>query len=92
MPHYLILTKATKRGGKIVRENPERVEEINREVERIVQGVKVQQQCFLLAPHDFANVIMPATHMEDFSTFLKAKDKVSHIRELNPYLALDKPE
>ena len=38
MPHYLMLTKLTELGRKTVREHPERVEEVNREVERMVQG------------------------------------------------------
>jgi len=36
MSHYLTLIKLTERGRKTVREHPERVEEINREVERMV--------------------------------------------------------
>ena len=57
MPHYLMLTKLTERGRKRVREHPERVEEVNREVERMVQGVKVLEQWFLLGPYDFATMI-----------------------------------
>ena len=33
MPDYLMLTKLTERGRKTIREHPERVEEVNREVE-----------------------------------------------------------
>ena len=57
MPHYLMLTKLTERGRKTVREHPERVQEVNQEVERMVQGVKVMQQWFLLGPYDFATMI-----------------------------------
>ena len=57
MPHYLMLAKLTERGRKTIREHPERVEEVNREVERMVQGVHVLHQWFLLGPYDFATII-----------------------------------
>ena len=57
MPHYLMLTTLTERGRKTVREHPERIEEVNREVERMVQGVHVLQQWFLLGPYDFATIV-----------------------------------
>jgi len=57
MPHYLMLTKLTEEGRKTVRGHPERVQEVNEEVERMVQGVRVIQQWFLLGPYDFATII-----------------------------------
>lgn len=57
MPQYIMLTKLTERGRKTVRDHPERVEEVNREVERMVQGVRIIHQWFLLGPYDFATVI-----------------------------------
>ena len=57
MPHYLMLTKLTESGRKTIREHPERIQEVNQEVERMVQGVRVLNQWFLMGPYDFATII-----------------------------------
>jgi len=57
MPYYLMLTKLTERGRKTIRDHPERVQEVNREVENIGTGVKVMSQWALLGPYDFATVV-----------------------------------
>ena len=55
MPKYLMLTTLTDEGRKTIKENPERIREINKEVE--LMGVKVLAQCALLGPYDFVNII-----------------------------------
>ncbi len=57
MPYYLMLTKLTDRGRKTVRDHPERILEVNQEVERLGVDVKVIYQWFLLGPYDFATII-----------------------------------
>ena len=104
MPYYLMLTKLTERGRKTIREHPERVQEVNREVEGMGTGAKVISQWSLLGPYDFATMLfapdnwcmsfvalelgrrgtvetltMPALRIEDFVSFMKAEDKLTHL-------------
>lgn len=62
MPYYLMLSKLTDKGRATVRENPDRIREVNREVESM--GVRVVAQYFLLGPYDFANVLEASDNWE----------------------------
>ncbi len=55
MAVYLMLTNLTDEGRKTVKEKPERIKEVNREVEKM--GVKILSQYALLGGYDFVNVI-----------------------------------
>lgn len=55
MPTYILLSKLTDEGWKTVREKPERIKEVNRELEAM--GVKVIHQYATLGPYDFVNVV-----------------------------------
>ncbi len=55
MPQYIILTNLTDEGRKTLKENPQRIFEVNKELEAL--GVKVQQQFAVLGPYDFVNII-----------------------------------
>ena len=55
MPYYLMLTRLTDKGRSTVRSKPERVVEVNKEVEAM--GVRIVAQYFLLGPYDFANIL-----------------------------------
>ena len=55
MPIYLMLTTLTDQGRKTIRENPDRIREVNKEVE--LMGVKVLHQYALLGQYDFVNII-----------------------------------
>ena len=55
MAHYVMLTTLTDEGRKTIKENPERIKEVNKEVEAM--GVKIVAQYALLGPYDFANVL-----------------------------------
>ena len=55
MPVYLMLTNLTDEGRKTVKEKPERIKEVNREVEKM--GVKILSQYALLGGYDFVNII-----------------------------------
>ncbi|MBI4338178.1 MAG: GYD domain-containing protein [Chloroflexi bacterium] len=57
MAYYLMLSKLTERGRKTLRENPERVTEVNREIETMAANAKVVSQWFLLGPYDFATIV-----------------------------------
>ncbi|MDI9644771.1 MAG: GYD domain-containing protein [Candidatus Verstraetearchaeota archaeon] len=55
MPYYVLLSKLTAEGRKTVKENPERIKEVNREVEAL--GAKILYQFATLGPYDFVNII-----------------------------------
>ena len=55
MPIYLMLTNLTDEGRKTVKEKPERIKEVNKEVEKM--GVKILSQYALLGGYDFMNIL-----------------------------------
>lgn len=55
MPYYVILSKLTDEGRKTIKQKPERMLEVNRELESM--GVKVKEQFAVLGPYDFVNII-----------------------------------
>ena len=55
MPTYLMLSTLSEQGLQTLRTNPERVREVNRDVEEL--GAKVRHQWFALGPYDFVNIV-----------------------------------
>ncbi len=55
MPYYVILSTLTDEGRKTLKEKPERILEVNKELEGM--GVKVLKQYAVLGPYDFVNII-----------------------------------
>ncbi len=55
MPVYLMLTSLTDQGRKTIKDNPDRIREVNKEVE--LMGVKVLTQYALLGQYDFVNIV-----------------------------------
>ncbi len=55
MAVYIMLTNLTDEGRKTVKEKPERMKEVAREVEAM--GVKVLSQYAVLGPYDFVNIL-----------------------------------
>lgn len=55
MAAYVMLTTLTDEGRKTVKEKPERIKEVNKEVEAM--GVKILAQYALLGPYDFVNIL-----------------------------------
>jgi uncharacterized protein with GYD domain len=58
LPTYILLSKLTDEGWKTVKERPERIREVNRELEAM--GVKVLSQYAALGEYDFVNVVEAA--------------------------------
>jgi uncharacterized protein with GYD domain len=52
---YVILSKLTDEGRKTIKENPKRILEVNKELEKM--GVKVKEQYAVLGPYDFVNIV-----------------------------------
>ncbi|MBC7120571.1 MAG: GYD domain-containing protein [Candidatus Methanosuratus sp.] len=55
MPYYVLLSNLTAEGRKTIKEKPERIKEVNREIEAL--GAKVLHQFATLGPYDFVNII-----------------------------------
>ena len=55
MGYYIMLSNLTDEGAKTVKQNPERIKEVNAEVEAM--GVKVLAQYAVMGPYDFVNIL-----------------------------------
>ena len=55
MAIYVMLTKLTPEGRRVIKERPERIKEVDREVEAM--GVKILSQYSLLGLYDFINIL-----------------------------------
>ena len=55
MPTFIMLTRLTSDGVKTLKDNPGRVQEVNKEVEQL--GVKVVNQWATLGEYDFVSVV-----------------------------------
>ena len=55
MPTYIMLSTLTAQGVQTLRSNPDRLREVNRDVEEL--GAKVLHQWATLGPFDFVNVV-----------------------------------
>ena len=49
------MSKLTSEGRKTIKENPDRIKEVNKEIEAF--GAKVLQQYSVLGPYDFINIV-----------------------------------
>ena len=61
MAVYVMLTTLTDHGRRTVKENPERIKEVNKEVEAM--GAKILAQYALLGPYDFVNILEARDNM-----------------------------
>ena len=55
MPVYIMLTSLTAQGVQTLKSNPDRLRDVNRDVEEL--GAKVLHQWATLGPFDFVNVV-----------------------------------
>lgn len=55
MAKYILLSKLTEDGRKTLKTKPERIKEVNKEIEAF--GVKVLEQYAVLGPYDFVNLV-----------------------------------
>ena len=58
MPYYILLSNLTDEGWKTVKEKPERIKEVNKELQ--AYGVRVISQYAVLGPYDFVNIVEAA--------------------------------
>jgi len=55
MSKYVIFSRLTDEGARTLKKNPDRIKEVNKELEEI--GIKVLEQFFLLGEFDFLNIV-----------------------------------
>ncbi|MBC7113780.1 MAG: GYD domain-containing protein [Candidatus Methanomethyliales bacterium] len=55
MPYYVLLSTLTAEGRKTIKEKPDRIKEVNKEIEAL--GAKIIHQFATLGPYDFVNII-----------------------------------
>lgn len=55
MPYYILLTKLTDEGRKALRDYPQRLKEVNEEVEEM--GARIIAQYAILGDYDFINIL-----------------------------------
>src|SRR5947207_293114 len=72
MPTYLMLSSLTAQGVQTLKANPDRLREVNRDVEEL--GAKVLHQWATLGPFDFVNVVEPPVGPRDRRRFLGGFD------------------
>ncbi len=60
MGKYIMLSTLTDEGRKTIKMRPERIKEVNKEIERM--GVKVLEQYAVLGPYDFVNIVEAANN------------------------------
>jgi len=60
MATYVLLTNLTDEGRKTIRSRPERIREVNKEIEGM--GGKLMAQYAVLGPYDFVNIIEAANN------------------------------
>ena len=77
MPVFIMLTRLTSNGVKTLKDNPGRVQEVNKEVEQL--GVKVVNQWATLGEYDFVSVVEApdATTMAKVSVELGSRGTMS---------------
>ena len=55
MAHYIMLSNLTDEGAKTIKKNPDRIKQVNAEVEAM--GVKVLAQYAVMGPYDFVSIL-----------------------------------
>lgn len=60
MATYVMLTTLTDEGRRSIKENPERIKEVNKEIEAM--GIKILAQYAILGPYDFINILDAASN------------------------------
>jgi uncharacterized protein with GYD domain len=58
MPTYILLSNLTDDGAKTLKEKPNRLQEVNKEIEKF--GAKVTAQYATLGPYDFVSIVEAA--------------------------------
>ena len=55
MAHFVVLSTLTDEGRRTIKQRPERILEVDKEIEAM--GVKIQKQYAVLGPYDFVSIL-----------------------------------
>ncbi|MCF7890129.1 GYD domain-containing protein [Candidatus Bipolaricaulota bacterium] len=55
MSTYILLSELTDEGAATIKDRPERIKEVNEEIEKL--GAEVKEQFAVLGPYDFVNIV-----------------------------------
>jgi uncharacterized protein with GYD domain len=55
MPTFIMLSTLTDEGAKTIKTNPERIRQVNQEIEKL--GATVKAQYAVLGPYDFVSIV-----------------------------------
>lgn len=55
MPVFVMMTKLTDEGRKTLKKNPERIHEVNEEIQKM--GIRILNQYAILGDYDFVNIL-----------------------------------
>ena len=55
MPLYILISTLTPKGRETIKQHPERIKEVNKEIEEL--GAKVLDQYAVLGQYDFVNIL-----------------------------------
>jgi uncharacterized protein with GYD domain len=88
VPTYIMLSKLSEQGLQTLRANPDRIREVNKDVEEL--GARVLHQWFMLGPYDFVNIV----EAPDAKTVARVSVAISArgSTELESYEAIDVSE
>jgi uncharacterized protein with GYD domain len=70
MAHYIILSKLTDEGRRTIKQKPERILEVNKELAKM--GVKMKEQFAVLGPYDVVNIVEASDNL----TIMKASAEI----------------
>ena len=87
MPTYIMLSKLTSDGVQTVKNNPQRIREVNREIEQL--GATVKAQWATLGRFDFVNVVEAPDENTMARVSLELGSRVTARYETLPAIAVD---
>ena len=87
MPTFIMLTRLTPEGVQTVKNNPSRIQEVNREIEAV--GASVKAQWATLGEYDFINVVEAPDELTMANLSIKLGARGSVKFETLPLLSVD---
>ncbi len=87
MAKYILLSKVTESGRKTLKTKPERIKEVNEEIEAF--GVKVLEQYAVLGPYDFVNIVEAPDNASIFKMSIELGSRGSVEITSMPALTID---